>query len=99
MAFAILNFQAAGGQSKAGASPAKWAYKTEDTHATVDSSGYFNSMASALNVGDVITVVVVTDLGAAAEAVATYGTHIVLTIAAGVVDVSNVTVNVVTDSD
>lgn len=74
-------------------------YKTEDTHATVDTSGYFDLAAGLLEVTDVINVVVVTNIDASNEAVATYGPHIVLSKASGVIDVSNVTVNVVTDSD
>ena len=52
-----------------------------------------------LKVTDVINVVVVTNIDADNEAVATYGPHIVKSIAAGVVDVSDVTVGVVTDTD
>ena len=75
-------------------------YKTEDNHAAVDTDAYFNDAASLLAIGDIINVRVMTNLGASNEAVATYGPHIVKSIsAAGVVDVSDVTVNVVTDTD
>lgn len=104
MAFDISNLNPVGGQSRqidtltAGAlgngGPAVWSYITEDTHATVDSAGYFNSASALLAVGDLIDVVV-----AASGAVSTYGRHIVLSNASGVVDVSNVTVGTVTDSD
>ena len=76
-----------------------WRYKTEDAHAVVDTAGYFNLAAGLLSVTDVINVAVVTNIDASNEAVATYGPHIVLTIASGVVDVSDVTVGVVTDTD
>ena len=99
MAFIQKNFAPTGGQSTRGLVPAGWSYKTDDTHATIDTAGYFNDMSSLLAIGDVITAVVVTNLGASNEAVATYGTHIVLSNAAGIVDISNVTVNVVTDTD
>lgn len=42
--------------SKAGNAPAVYSYKTADTQATVNSSGYFNSLATLLNVGDIIFV-------------------------------------------
>lgn len=74
-------------------------YKTEDTHADVDTEGYFNDASDRLQVGDLIDVVVVTNIDASNEAVATYGRHIVLTNTGGVVDVSDVTVGVVTDTD
>ncbi len=84
------------GVSKA---PRRWGYKTEDVHAVVDTAAYFNNASDRLKVGDIIDVVVVTNLDASNEAVATYGKHIVLSNAAGVVDVSDVTVGVVTDTD
>lgn len=34
--------------------PRLWAYKSADAKATVDSSGYFNTFASQINVGDFI---------------------------------------------
>lgn len=79
--------------------PRVWTYKTEDAHATVDTAGYFNDAAKLLKVTDLIDVVVVTNIGLSTEAVATYGRHIVNSNVAGVVDVSNVTVGTVTDSD
>lgn len=74
--------------------PTIWTYLTEDTHATVDTAGYFDGASSMLKVCDLIDVVVV-----AAGAVSTYGRHIVLSNAAGVVDVSDVTVGTVADTD
>ena len=99
MAYVEANFAPAGNQSRRGKSPSLWSYKTDDTHATVDTAAYFNNASSLLTIGDIIHVVVVTNLGASNEAVSTYGTHIVLSNAAGVVDVGDVTVNVVTDTD
>ena len=76
-------------------------YDTLDTHADVDSAGYFNNNDDAINlaVGDIVDVVV---WGTAVRSgtIATYGRHIINEVtAAGVVDVSNVTVGVVTDTD
>ncbi|NTU49558.1 MAG: hypothetical protein HGA87_01445 [Desulfobulbaceae bacterium] len=99
MAFTIANFQPVGGQSKRGVSPAVWSYATLDAHATVDESAYFNSIASLLSVGDIIHVVVWSTAIGTGGTISTYGTHIVNSIASGVVDVSNVTVGTVTDSD
>ena len=48
-----------------------WIYKTDDAHAAIDSAGYFDNgtttntgMRDMMNIGDVIFVVVVTNLGA-----------------------------------
>ena len=100
MAFVQANFGPVGGTSRRGNVPVVWAYKTDDAHAVVDGSGYFDTMYANLSIGDVIWVTVVTNLGASTEAVATYGHHLVATItAAGVVDCTNVTVGLMTDSD
>ena len=56
MAFDSAGLNAAGGQSKAGNAPQMWTYTTTDAAATVDTSGYFNSIASILSVGDIIFV-------------------------------------------
>lgn len=42
--------------SKAGNAPSMYLYKTADTQATVNTAGYFNSLASMLKVGDIIFV-------------------------------------------
>ena len=99
MAFIQKNFSPIGGQSKRGQAPAVYSYKTDDAHAAVDGSGYFDDISALLSIGDVIWVVVVTNLGASNEAMATYGHHLVLTNASGVVDCTNVTIGVMTDSD
>lgn len=99
MAFIQANFSPIGGNAGRGSSPQRFSYKTADTHATVDTSGYFNSVSSLVEPGDIIDVVVVAALGASPEVVSTYGSHIVLTNASGVVDVSNVTAGVVTNTD
>jgi hypothetical protein len=76
-------------------------YDTLDAHATVDSAGYFNNSDDTINlaVGDIIEVVVWAT-AIRTGTISTYGKHIVLSVsAAGLVDTSNVTVGVVTDSD
>lgn len=103
MPFIRRNFAPIGGQSTRGSgpeanpgAPQRWSFRTQDAHAAVDTSGYFNEVAALLEVGDIIDVVVVNASGV----VQTYGPHIVMTkSAAGVVDVSNVTVGVVTNTD
>lgn len=76
-----------------------WRYKTGDTHATVDSAGYFNGVADLLQLGDLLDVVVVTNIGESNEAVSTYGRHIVNANDGTTVDVSDVTAGTVTDTD
>ena len=102
MPFIRKNFGCIGGQSTRGSgpetapgAPQMWSFRTQDTHATVDTSGYFNEVRMLLEVGDIIQVVVVNGSGV----VQTYGPHIVMTKTATTVDVSNVTVGVVTNTD
>lgn len=98
MAFILANLAPVGGQSTKGRAPQKFTYATLDTHATVDTTGYFNAAAAILAPGDIIEVVVFTTT-LFTGAVSTYGPHIVLSNDGTVVDVSNVTVGVVTDTD
>jgi hypothetical protein len=79
--------------SKAGASPAVYAYKTADSLADVNTTGYFNALANTLRVGDLIYCV--TSTGTTIVASFVY----VLTNAAGVVDVNDGTVLANTDTD
>ncbi len=79
--------------SKAGNSPAIYAYKTTDALADVNTSGYFNSLATVLSVGDLIYGV--TSTGTTAVAALYY----VVSNASGVVDVNDGTVLANTDSD
>lgn len=109
MAFDINFFQPVGGQSRrantnyaAGlanatvrGAPAVWSYKTVDAHATVDGADYFLSIRSLLEIGDVIWVAVVDSSGV----LQTYGHHAVKDKSATSVDVTNVTVGVMTDTD
>lgn len=81
-----------------GKAPVMWTYYTDDAHTTVDAAGYFNNASDLLGIGDIIYVVVVDD-PAAVTAITAYGSHLVNANASGVVDVTNVTVGVVTDSD
>jgi hypothetical protein len=110
MAFNIANFAPGANCSKpiqsiaSGAlgvgAPMRHTYITEDIHATVDTSGYFNEgvaykgVYNLLHIGDIIDVVV-----CSGGAISTYGPHIVMTKSAGVVNVSAVTVGTVTNSD
>jgi hypothetical protein len=88
MAFAQLNFNPAGGQSKSGAAPQLFTYRTTDSVATCDTSGYFNAVTSLLNVGDIIDVQVVDSVTTPA-AVSGNGRLIVQSNSAGVVDTYN----------
>jgi hypothetical protein len=95
MAFSSTGFQPIGGQGKAGNAPQLFSYTTTDTAATVDTSGYFNSIAGLLKVGDVILRVTTS-----AGSVSTGGMHIVMSVsAAGVVDVADTLALTVTNTD
>lgn len=54
MAFSATNFNAIGGQSKSGNGPSIWSYSSTDAQSVIRASGYFNSVASVLKVGDII---------------------------------------------
>ena len=76
-------------------------YDTLDTHADVDTAGYFDNSDDGINlaVGDMIDVVVWAT-AVRSGTIAAYGRHVVNSVtAAGVVDVSDVTAGVVTDTD
>lgn len=94
-----------GGQSKRGKAPQRLSYATLDTHATVDTAGYFNGGTAyggaynLLEVGDIIDVVVWDTAIGTGGTISTYGKHIILSKASGVLDASDVTVGVVTDTD
>jgi hypothetical protein len=79
--------------SKAGNSPAMYAYKTTDAIADVNTAGYFNELSSILSVGDLIYCV--TSVGTTAVATFVY----VLSNASGVVDVTDGTTLANTDGD
>jgi hypothetical protein len=79
--------------SKAGNSPAMYAYKTADAIADVNTAGYFNDLSSILSVGDLIYCV--TSTGTTAVATLVY----VLSNASGVVDVTDGTTLANTDGD
>ena len=79
--------------SKAGNSPALYAYKTTDAIADVNTAGYFNALSGVLSVGDLIYCV--TSTGSTAVATLVY----VVSNSAGVVDVNDGTILANTDSD
>lgn len=79
--------------SKAGNAPAMYAYKTTDAIADVNTTGYFNDLATILSVGDVIYCV--TSTGTTAVASFVY----ILSNASGVVDTNDGTVLANTDTD
>jgi len=78
--------------AKAGNAPSMYLYKTSDTQATVNSSGYFNSIATLLNVGDIIFVY---DSGTPSLVL----TYVNAVSAAGVVDIADGTTVSATDTD
>jgi hypothetical protein len=54
MAFSATGFGTIGGQSKSGNAPAIYSYSSTDAQSVIRVSGYFNSVASVLKVGDII---------------------------------------------
>jgi hypothetical protein len=99
MAFVLKNLNPIGGQSKQNGvvanegAPAHWSYISNDTLADINTTGYFNAASSILGVYDSIR--------AAHDIDGTPGVadFIVLSNAAGVVDVSNGVTIALTDSD
>ncbi len=76
--------------------PRLWMYRTADAAATVDTSGYFNDLASVLRVGDVILRITINASGVPQ----TNGIHVVQSIsAAGVVDVTDALALTATNTD
>lgn len=92
MAFSSTGF-ATIAASKRGNAPGIYAYKTTDSIATVNTEGYFNSLASILEVGDLIYCV--TSTGSTAVATLVY----VLSNTGTVVDVNDGTTLANTDTD
>lgn len=54
MAFNRDNFGPIGNVSKRGNAPVMWGYKSADAIATVNTSGYFDSVSDLVTVGDMI---------------------------------------------
>lgn len=95
MPFIRKNFAPAAGTAVGGLAPAFHTYSTQDTHATVDTAGYFNEVRDLLKSGDLIYVAVLTGGGA----LSTAGFHVVRTKTATSVDVTDVTALTVTNTD
>lgn len=91
MAFSRDGWNPIGGQSKKGNAPAIWSYTSADAIATVNTSGYFNSVSDEVSVRDIIFVV---DSNAPTAHIVS-----VLSNASGVVDVSDGTAIAETDTD
>ncbi len=65
-------------------------YRSEDAHGDIDASGYFDSIADLLAIGDLIYHVEVTNIGASNEAVVDAQWLVIITISAAGVVVSSV---------
>jgi len=91
MAVARTGWNPIGGMSKRGSAPQMWTYTSADAIATVNTSGYFNSVSDEVKVGDLIYV--------HDSNTPTASLVIVLSNASGVVDVSDGTAISVADSD
>lgn len=62
MAFTLANLAPAGNQSRRGKSPQHFVYRTTDSLATIEASGYFDDASAMLSLGDTIYAQVVDDL-------------------------------------
>lgn len=96
MAFNADYFGPVGPQSNT--RPNMWTYKTADTAAAVQVAGYFPP-GYGLKIGDLVFRTTVTNLGASNEALSTAGWHVVKDVSKTAVDVTDVTVITVTDTD
>ena len=92
MAFSSAGWSVVGA-SKRGNAPSVYTYTTTDSIATVNTEGYFNTLADTLTVGDLIYCV--TSTGSTAVATLVY----VLSNASGVVDINDGTTLANTDTD
>lgn len=98
MAFTKANLNPIGGQSRRGKAPMVWSYATEDSLVAVSTTGYFDNgtttntgQRNVLKPGDLIHVVVVSDLTADPFVVSDAGLIVILTNANGIIDAANAT--------
>jgi hypothetical protein len=100
MAFKKANFATFGsGKRGIGGAPAIHSYKTDDAITVVDGAGYFNSIRTLLSIGDIIFVIVVTNLDASNEALADASIIVVKDKSTTAVDCTDETALTITDSD
>ena len=93
MAFSSTGFNTVGGQSKAGNAPAIYTYSSADAQSVIRVSGYFNSVSSILNVGDIIFCY------SATGGTPVMSTAYVVSNASGVVDITDGVTITATDTD
>ena len=93
MAYSSTGFNAIGGQSKAGNAPAIYTYSSTDAQSVIRASGYFNSVASILKVGDLIFCY------SATGGTPVMSTAYVVSNASGVVDITDGVTVTATDTD
>ena len=93
MAFSSTGFNTIGGQSKAGNAPSIYTYASTDAQTVIRVSGYFNSVASILKVGDLIFCY------SATGGTPVMSTAYVVSNASGVVDITDGVTVTATDTD
>lgn len=93
MAFSNLTFKPLSAQQAQTGSPSLYSYTTTDALADVNTAGYFNDLSTELSPNDLIYGVTSTGT------TAVHAWYVVLTNAAGVVDVADGVVIAVTDTD
>jgi len=93
MAFSATGFGTIGGQSKSGNAPAIYSYSSADAQSVIRASGYFNSVASVLKVGDIVFCY------SATGGTPVMSTAYVVSNASGVVDITDGVTVTATDTD
>lgn len=93
MAFSATGFNTIGGQSKSGNAPAIYSYSSTDAQSVIRVSGYFNSVASVLRVGDIVFCY------SATGGTPVMSTAYVVSNASGVVDITDGVTVTATDTD
>jgi hypothetical protein len=93
MAFDSVGFNTIGGQPKAGNAPSIYTYASTDAQSVIRASGYFNTVASILKVGDIIFCY------SATGGTPVMSTAYVVSNASGVVDITDGVTVTATDTD
>lgn len=86
------------GPRPSGGIPWRWIYKTEDALTVIDNADYFLSAITRLKIGDIIDVIVVTNIDASNEALADAASVVVNANDGTTIDTTDVTDYITTDA-
>lgn len=87
MTFTPETFQRVGARTSYASNAQHWTYKTADSKTTIESSGYFNKFIDKLNIGDIVDISIVTNIGDTTEALSRKITYSISTMTSGVVTI------------